>query len=608
MAEPRSDGYPKPKAKDGGLTGTLAGRTVHEVTDLSLEEQLYLYERTRRFKAEKQSANLQDASPLCEVVDGDVTEQVESPDSTVYLLFMEGSTRTRESLRNAAVYHGVKVNEFQAETSSFQKNETITDTMKMLAVYSTERSVFVIRSPLEGVCGWLKTVMATHAERFNIPKPSFLNAGDGAYTHPLGEFVDIFSLLERNRWDRSAVHLALVGDLAHGRTAHSKVEGLKVFQKVRVDLVAPEIFGYPVEYKNRMRQDGFEVREFSSVEEYLEEAAGSVANVWYFYKPQFSKCGDIGQARLNELRSQVSFRAEWKQKLPQGVSFFQTLPRDKEHPIIPLSFDVLPINGWDAVAANAYFLDVIMLGMLFGKIGRKLQPPSNQRELLAYAEAAVEPRPVFSSDAQASDLPSFIKAMDLTKNGHQRDPQRASSGGPVPITDGIVIDHIGLSDDSASCWQRLRMVRIMLGWSKYIGSEGVYASRRVANHRKGIMTLPGFDYQILKVQELKVLASVAPGCTINCVAGSKVVAKYRLQVPERIYNMPNISCKNKLCVSNPRNKQRDVVAYFERVPYYQTSVLPNCEETEFLYVCKYCRWPHVYESIWDDRGSSYLEI
>ncbi|CAK9095313.1 Protein PyrBI [Includes: Aspartate carbamoyltransferase (Aspartate transcarbamylase) (ATCase), partial [Durusdinium trenchii] len=100
-----------------------------------------------------------------------------------------------------------------------------------------------------------------------------------------------------------AVHLALVGDLAHGRTAHSKVQGLKIFKKVRVDLVAPEIFGYPVEYTDRMREAGFEVRCFGSVEEYLERA-GDVADVWYFYKPQFSKCGDLTSLRLNELRSQ----------------------------------------------------------------------------------------------------------------------------------------------------------------------------------------------------------------------------------------------------------------------------------------------------------------
>ena len=52
-------------------------------------------------------------------MDADVEERVDNPDSTVYLIFMEGSTRMRESLRNAAVFHGVKVNEFQARKSAF---------------------------------------------------------------------------------------------------------------------------------------------------------------------------------------------------------------------------------------------------------------------------------------------------------------------------------------------------------------------------------------------------------------------------------------------------------------------------------------------------------
>lgn len=34
----------------------------------------------------------------------------------------QGSTRTRESLRNAAVYHGVKVNEFQAPGKSWSRD------------------------------------------------------------------------------------------------------------------------------------------------------------------------------------------------------------------------------------------------------------------------------------------------------------------------------------------------------------------------------------------------------------------------------------------------------------------------------------------------------
>eukprot|EP00933_Yihiella_yeosuensis_P028905 TRINITY_DN22677_c0_g1_i1.p1 TRINITY_DN22677_c0_g1~~TRINITY_DN22677_c0_g1_i1.p1 ORF type:complete len:594 (+),score=90.69 TRINITY_DN22677_c0_g1_i1:116-1897(+) len=582
--------------------GALAGRTVHEVSDLSVEEQLYLYERTRRFKAQKQieqgGATSSSAQPLLyEIQDQDESEQVASMDSTVYLLFMENSTRTRESLRNAAVYHGVKVNEFQADSSSFKKNETITDTMKMLSVYSTQRTVFVIRSQLEGVCSWLDTVMPAHAEKFGLPRPVFLNAGDGVFSHPLGELNDIFSLLERNKWDRSAVHLALVGDLAHGRTAHSKVEGLKVFKKVRVDLVAPEIFSYPVEYVNRMRENGFEVREFASVQEYLEQSSDSVANVWYFYKPNYKRCGDIGTVRISELADQVSFKAEWLDKLPKDCGFFQTLPRDKESPIIPLSFDTLPINSWDTVASNAYFIDVILLGMLFGKIGQGL--PKIEPSVSAKAWAA--PRSVFSADGKdlAEGLPAFIQAVDVSKNGHERDVQRVRAGGVVPISDGLIVDHIGSSNDSSISWERLRMVRTILGWSNYIGSEGVCKSSSTQKGAyKGIMALPNFDFASLQVTALKILAAVAPGCTINCISGSKVVAKYRVQVPTRIYNLPNISCKNSLCVANPVNKQRDVNPHFYRVPFYQSSVLPVGEAAEYLFVCKYCKWPHFYDNLW----------
>ncbi|CAK9106002.1 unnamed protein product [Durusdinium trenchii] len=320
--------------------------------------------------------------------------------------------------------------------------------------------------------------------------------------------------------------------------------------------------------------------------------------VWFGSAPDGEIGFDLFKAKRVEIPGRetngVSFREEWVHQLPKGVRFFQTLPRDKESPIIPLALDPGPINGWDTVAANAYYLDVVLLSMLFGKIGRELSPP-DELGLCTSVEVSA-PKFAFSS----KDLPSFIKEVDLDKDAHQRDPERARAGGPVPIKDGCVLDHLGLGPTSSKCWEALRKVRTILGWSKQVGSEGVYSSKGNPGYFKGILTLPGFDYKSLRVEEMKMMASVAPGCTFNCVNDSKVVAKYRLQVPERIYNLPNISCKNSLCVSNPVNRQREIVAYLERVPYYVSSVLPNCTESEYLYVCKWCRWPHVYENIWDD--------
>jgi aspartate carbamoyltransferase len=413
--------------------------------------------------------------------------------------------------------------------------------------------------------------------------------------------VDEFTILEHVNWDRAAVHVAMLGDLVHGRTAHSKVDGLRIFHKVRVDLVAPALFEYPVEYLNQMRAQGFEVREFSSVEAYLSEASGSLAPIWWFFQPQFKYCGDLQQETLEQLRSDITFRSEWRQRLPEGTCFFQTLPRDKEHPIIPLSFDGLSLNGWDRVVSNAYYLHVVVLGMLLGKVGAGLpkQKPASAGDLeIELEEESTIPYSPFSVAARERPLPKFVEAIDLRTKDTRRRPERVEAGGPVPLTDGLVIDHIGVGTDPASCWRRLRAVRTILGWSDHVGSEGVYTSNRGAGMVKGIMSLPGLDFETVTVPQLKALASIAPGCTTNAVRDSAVIMKYRLSVPQRIYNLPNIRCKNERCISHPQNRQRDVVAFFERVPFYETSALPRCRQAEFLFVCRYCKWPHQYEDIW----------
>ena len=116
-----------------------------------------------------------------------------------------------------------------------------------------------------------------------MPRPSFLNAGDGRHEHPTQEALDQFSFLEQLNWDRSEIHLALVGDLANGRTVHSKADGLQVFARVVVDLVAPQELRMPEVYVKKMKDAGMIVREFASIHEYLEqaEAEGRTAKIWY---------------------------------------------------------------------------------------------------------------------------------------------------------------------------------------------------------------------------------------------------------------------------------------------------------------------------------------
>jgi len=333
-----------------------------------------------------------------------------------------------------------------------------------------------------------------------------------------------------------------------------------------------------------------------------------LATIWSFFQPQLKRHGDVAQEAAELLRSQVSFRLEWQSKLQPGTVFFQTMPRNKDFPIIPLALDNSELNGWDRVANNAYYLYVVLLSLVFGKIGRGL--PLNSEVVADKAERDAEDRMasicLLAADGGKQSLPEFIEDVQLQKD-HKRDPERAATGGPIPLEDGLVVDHIFLSTDASVCWKRNRMVRTILGWTKLMGREGVYESRRVPGSMKGIMSFPNFACEGLTVSHLKMLASVAPGCTVNCIKESQVIRKFRLHVPLRIVNLPSICCKNTLCVSNPANKQRDISAFFERVPFYETSALPTAKtgEHEYLYVCKYCKWPHQYEDIWTTESMRY---
>ena len=120
-------------------TNPLKGRSLVAAADLSVDEQRYLYRKTRELKEAWTSGA--DLTPF----------RISDPDLSIYLMFLEDSTRTKESFRNAAKFHDVKLNVFDASSSSFKKSESLVDTVKMLFGYG-RRSIFIMRTKMEGVC------------------------------------------------------------------------------------------------------------------------------------------------------------------------------------------------------------------------------------------------------------------------------------------------------------------------------------------------------------------------------------------------------------------------------------------------------------------------
>ena len=525
--------------------GPFKGRSVAVVNDLSLDEQRYLYRKTGELKRAVQAG-------------GDAADfRIDDKDYTVYLIFMEDSTRTRESFRNAAKFLGTRTNVFDAATSSFNKNESITDTIKMLYGYSSE-SCFVIRSKLEGVCGWLEGALGRYADLSGRSRPSFLNAGDGKHEHPTQEFLDEFSFLEHMGGHDEKIHIALTGDLFHGRTVHSKADGLRAFRDVTVDLVAPELLGMPDHYVQRMHDNGYELHSFESIDEYL--ASGNVAPIWYFTRLQLERMGESVLEKAQALRKAVSFRKDMLGLLPEGTRFYHPLPRDRTAPTNPTFLDDLPLNGWDAQSANGYWTRIALIAMVSGLIGEDFE--GEYKTVMTFEDD-------FVHEAEVSQ-----RAKPEYKVGIK------------PVEDGIVIDHISSGESIDTIWSHLDAIRRMLKLDVR-GGHGVFHNNK--GTYKGIISLP--DVMSFGERDLKKLGAIAPGCTLNLVHEHKVVKKYRLSMPPRIYGFDEISCKNENCVSAPKN--------FEAVT---TEFLRKSEAGDpggAKFSCRYCEREHAFREIWD---------
>ena len=133
---------------------------------------------------------------------------------TLANLFFENSTRTKTSFALAARRLGADTVDFSASGSSLSKGETFIDTAKNIEAMGVDAVVVRHRTP--GTPHLL-------AQNLNC---SVLNAGDGPHEHPTQGLLDILTIREQ-RGHLKGLTVALVGDIAHSRTARSNIWGLK---------------------------------------------------------------------------------------------------------------------------------------------------------------------------------------------------------------------------------------------------------------------------------------------------------------------------------------------------------------------------------------------
>ena len=128
-------------------------------------------------------------------------------------LFYEPSTRTRTSFELAAKRLSADVINISTAQSSVVKGETVEDTSNTLRVMGAD--LFVLRHHLSGMA---------HVLAKNLPVP-VINAGDGTNAHPTQALLDMFTIRE-HKGTLEGLTVTIVGDILHGRVAHSDMWGL----------------------------------------------------------------------------------------------------------------------------------------------------------------------------------------------------------------------------------------------------------------------------------------------------------------------------------------------------------------------------------------------
>ena len=149
-------------------------------------------------------------------------------------LFYEPSTRTSSSFYAAMTRLGgsvIPINE--VNYSSVTKGESLEDTIRTLECYA---DALVLRHYEEDATDRAVSVAS-------VP---IINAGNGAGEHPTQALLDLYTI-SKERGQIDGLNITLMGDLKHGRTVHSLVKLLRMYD-VQLNFVSPKELSLPSSY------------------------------------------------------------------------------------------------------------------------------------------------------------------------------------------------------------------------------------------------------------------------------------------------------------------------------------------------------------------------
>ncbi len=257
-------------------------------------------------------------------------------------LFFEPSTRTRLSFESAVHRLGGRlITVANASSTSMKKGETLNDTINVIEKYA---DILIMRHPKEGAA----------AEACQSTKKPFLNAGDGANQHPTQALLDMYTIHnEMGKID--GLTIAFVGDLKFGRTVHSLLYLLALYNVKKILFISPEQLKIPNTYLDMLKKKGIELEESSELNKHMQEI-----DILYMTRIQQERFEDLDQ--YYQLKGSYVLTANLIKTGKPKMRVMHPLPRVDE---ITTDVDELEQCAYFRQAENGVYMRMALLKNLW---------------------------------------------------------------------------------------------------------------------------------------------------------------------------------------------------------------------------------------------------
>ena len=297
-------------------------KSLISIHDLAKEEILHILDMAARFEQNPASSSLHD--------------------KVIATLFFEPSTRTRLSFESAANRLGARVIGFSdTVNTSVTKGESLKDTIKMVSHYA---DLIVLRHPLDGSARYASEISS-------VP---VVNAGDGANQHPSQTLLDLYSI-QKTQQSLDGLQLSMVGDLKYGRTVHSLLQAMSLFD-TRFYFISPPELAMPLEYKHFLQHRNLTYKESRDLLPHIPDT-----DILYMTRIQAERFQD--PIEYERVKNCYALTASMLHPCKPNLKILHPLPRVNE---IAIDVDDTPQAYYFEQAKNGVYVRMAIITYLLG--------------------------------------------------------------------------------------------------------------------------------------------------------------------------------------------------------------------------------------------------